>query len=363
MTAREGDSEGAARREPPARRATLKDVAERAGVDKSTASRVLRGVGPLTVREDTRARVFKAAEDLRYKPNQIAQSLRSSRTRSLGIVVPQVINPVYAQIIVGASNITRERDYMLLISQTGDIADTMIYDQLVNQNRVDGLLVATLRDEAAQLAALQALGVPFVMVNRQGGDSANYVMCDEIEGAYQATRHLIERGHRRIAHLAGEQNRFNAKMRLAGYRRALEEAGIPFDPALVAVSGYDQRGGERAMQQILGRVSPVPTAVFVVTLVAAAGAMATVHKAGLAIPQDISLLSFHNGSLADMLYPPLTTLEVPMERIAACATVGLIEILEGRRETIGKTIPAGAVIERQSVADLRTGRAKARSKA
>lgn len=354
MSARGDDGPAPPQRKAPTRRATLKDVAERAGVDKSTASRVLRSVGPLLVREETRARVFKAAEELSYRPNPIAQSLRSSRSRSLGIVVPQVINPVYAQIIVGASNMARERGYMLLIAQTGDSADTTLYDQLVHQNRVDGLLVASLRSEAEQIAVLQTLDVPFVLVNRQSGGAANYVMCDEVEGAYRATKHLIEQGHRRIAHLAGEPDRFNAMMRLEGYRRALDEAGIPFEPALVAVSGYDQRGGEQAMQQLLGAPGPLPTAVFVVTLIAAAGAMATLHKAGLEIPRDISLLSFHNGSLADMLYPPLTTLEVPMERIAECATEGLIEILEGRRETIEKTIPAGRVVERRSVACLVT---------
>ncbi len=334
------------------RRATLKDVAERAGVDKSTASRILRDVGSVSVRDDTRARVFRAAEELRYKPNQIAQSLRSSRSRSLGIVVPQVINPVYTQIVVGASNMARERGYMLLISQSGERGDTDIYDQLVNQNRVDGLLVATLRDEAGQLAALERLGVPFVLVNRRGDAQANSVMCDEVRGAYAATKYLIDHGHRRIAHLAGEQDRFNAKMRLEGYCRALADHGLAFDPALVAVSGYDQRGGERAMREILERADPLPTAVFVVTLVAAAGAMATLHQSGLEIPEDMSLLSFHDGPLADMLYPPLTTLAVPIERIAAIAAAGLIDILEGRRESIQETVPAGGVVERRSVASL-----------
>ena len=334
------------------RRATLKDVAHLAGVDKSTVSRLLRGVSQLTVREETRTRVLQAAETLRYRPNHIAQGLRSSRSRSLSVVVPQVINPVYAQIVVGASETARNLGYMLLISQTGDTIDDGFYDQLVNQNRVDGLLVATLGDEAAQLAVLTDLGVPFVLINRQGGQEVNYVMCDEVEGAYRATRYLIERGHRRIAHLAGEQSRFNAKMRLDGYRRALQESGISFDPALVAISGYDQRGGEHAMQQILAQCHPRPTAVFVVTLVAAAGAMATVHKAGLAIPDEVSFLSFHNGPMADMLYPPLTTLDVPMEHIAACATDGLIGILEGRRRSIETALPAGGVVERQSVATV-----------
>lgn len=352
MSGRKADSGPPEAHNGLGRRATLKDVAERAGVDKSTASRVLRGVGPLSVREETRLRVFQAAEQLHYQPNKIAQSLRTSRSRSLGIVVPQVINPVYTQIIVGASNCARERGYMLLISQTGDQIDSDVYEQLVQQNRVDGLLVATLRDEAAQMKTLAALGVPFVLVNRQGGADANYVMCDEVEGAYRATRSLIDRGHRRIAHLAGEQDRFNAKMRFQGYRKALEDAGLPFDPSLVEVSGYDQRGGELAMHRILDRTGPPPTAVFVVTLVAAAGAMASVHRAGLAIPQDISFLSFHNGSLADMLYPPLTTLEVPLEQMAAQATDALIEILEGQREAIQLTVPAGPLVERKSVVKL-----------
>lgn len=333
-------------------RPTLGDVARQAGVAKATASRILRNDATLNVRPETRERVMATAAELKYQPNPSARGLRTSQTFSIGIVVPQLINPVYPQIIIGADRAASERGYGLVIAQMKDLPDPVVYERMVDRNRVDGLLVATLQDEAKQLSILKTLSVPAVLVNRKAKGFANSVLCDEVAGAKQATRYLIDCGHRRIAHLAGNPRRFNAQLRLEGYKQALAEAGIEFDPALVAISDYDQLGGERAMQEILERAGPRPTAIFVVTLVAAAGALAVLHRARIDVPGEMSVLSFHDGSLAEMLYPSLTTLSVPLEAMGYEAGHGLIDIIEGKRRAVRTVFPPGEIVKRDSVAQM-----------
>ena len=350
MTARGGGTSKGTFKSTSNPRPKLGDVAKRAGVAKATASRILRNDMTLNVRPETRARVMTSAAELDYRPNPAARGLRTAQTFSIGIIVPQLINPVYPQMIIGADRAVTERGYGLIIAQVKDLPDPAVYERMVHNNRVDGLLVATLQDEAKYLSVLKTLDVPAVLVNRKARGFANSVLCDEVAGARRATAYLVAKGHRRIAHLAGDPKRFNAQLRLEGYRQALEEAGIGFDPDLVAVSDYDQTGGERAMREILDRPGPRPTAIFVVTLVAAAGALAALHRAGIDVPGEISVLSFHDGSLADMLYPPLTTLAVPLETMGYDAAHGLIDIIEGRRRTIKLALSPGDIIERDSVA-------------
>lgn len=330
-------------------RAKLGDVAAQAGVANATASRILSNDATLKVRPETRERVQAAAAELKYQPNPSARGLRTAQTLSIGIVVPQLINPVYPQMIIGADRAAKERGYSLIIAQMTDLMDPIVYETMANNLRIDGLLVATLQDEAKQLAVLKTLQIPAVLVNRKAKGFASSILCDEVAGAKRATQYLIDQGHRCIAHLAGDPRRFNAKLRLEGYRQALAESGIPYDPSLIAISDYDQRGGERAMQEILERPGPAPTAIFVVTLVAAAGALATLHRAKIDVPGEISVLSFHESSLAEMLFPPLTTLSVPLDEMGFVGAHGLIDIIEGKRKTFRQVLDAGEVIERDSV--------------
>lgn len=330
----------------------LKDVAVGAGVDASTVSRVLNNQATQRVSQETRERILAKARELGYQPNPLARGLRTSRTYTLGIAVPQLDNPVFAQILIGATEAAHARGYELLVTLVTDItAGPGVYERLAQTHRVDGLLVSTLEKDEALLKALARASVPFVVVNRQVRGVENSVAHDSFAAARQSTEYLLSIGHRRIAHLAGRLNGYNGTQRLAGYRAALEAAGIRPDPALVAEAGYTLEGGERAMRQILAAKNR-PTAVVAATVLSAAGALRVLHAEGIRVPEDISVMSIHDVQIAEMLYPPLTTLRLPLYEMGRVATDGLIDLLEGKVSKVACVLHPEKLVIRESTAPL-----------
>lgn len=323
-------------------RPKLTDVAKRAGVDISTASRVLRGEATQRIREETRNRILESARELAYAPNELARSLRTARTRTIGMVVPQLDNPVFSSAIKGVELSVRRLGYSLLISHREPGATDAVYQRLSHGNRVDGLLVASLDDDRLLREELEAARVPFVLMNRRLADAPYCVYLDSRAAAEIAIDHLVGLGHRRIAHLAGRPGGFNAGERLAGYRAALERHGIAFDPELVAVAGYTAEGGAAAMRSLL---AARPTAVLGATLVTAAGAMAVLHEERLQIPADVSVIGLHDAPVATMLYPQLTTVRMPTERMGELASDLLVALAERRQpEPVAALPPDGLVL-------------------
>lgn len=336
----------------------LKDVAVAAGVDTSTASRVLNNEAGHRVAAETRDRVMEAAESLGYRPNAIARALRTSRTRTLGIAVPQLDNPVFGQILIGATNAARERGYELLISLVENPdGDREIYDRLANANRVDGLLVATIQEESRQKRMLQRLAIPYVMLNRRLRGVPNFVAHDNFEAARAATEYLLSLGHRRIGHLAGRIGGYNGSQRLAGYQAALQAAGIKPDPALVSEAGYTLEGGARATEAML-RKRRQPTAILAATVMSASGALKALHAAGVRVPQDMSVMSIHDIPIAEMLQPPLTALRLPLQEMGAVATNGLVDLLESKTDRVARLLGPEGLVVRSSTAPptARSGR-------
>lgn len=328
-----------------ASRATLADVARVAGVDMSTASRVLRGDSAQRVRDDTRDRILKVAEELAYRPNSLARGLRTARTDTLGIVVPQLDNPVFASAIRGAELAAAELGYSLLISHREPGATATTIAKLSQTNRVDGLLVASLDDDEVLRTDLAAARVPYVLMNRVLPGAPLSVVLDSRAAARKAVEHLVGLGHRRIAHLAGRDQGFNAAQRLEGYRDGLAAAGIAFDPALVATAGYTAEGGASAMRALLPQK---PTAVLAATLVSAAGAMSVLHAEGWRIPQDISVVGLHDAPVASLLYPSLTTVMMPTEEMGRVAATLLVRSLAGEQPAPVAPLPPGALMPRAS---------------
>lgn len=326
-------------------RPTLADVARVAGVDMSTASRVLRGDSAQRVREETRDRILKVAEELAYRPNSLARGLRTQRTDTLGIVVPQLDNPVFAAAIKGAEMAAAELGYSLLISHREAGATATTLAKLSQTNRVDGLLVASLDDDEVLRSDLAAARVPFVLMNRILSGAPLSVVLDSRAAARRAVAHLAGLGHRRIAHLSGRAHGYNAGERLEGYREGLAAAGIAFDPALVATAGYTAEGGARAMRELLPMA---PTAVLAATLVSAAGAMGVLHEAGRRIPEDVSVAGLHDAPVASLLYPSLTTVAMPTEEMGRVAATLLVRSLAGERPDPVGPLPPGALIPRAS---------------
>lgn len=330
---------------------TLSDVAALAGVDVSTASRVLCGDKNQRVREETRERITAAAKTLQYQPNLSARGLRTARNYTLGIAVPQLDNPVYYQIILGAERGAAERGYSLVIAHVEEAAaDDASYSRIVQANRVDGLLVTTLDDNSAILRAVKQAKVPFILLNRKVKGVRNCFYFDSRAAAYMATRHLIELGHRRIAHLSGQVNPSTGIGRFAGYCDALEEAGIPFNPDLVAVSGYTVAGGAAAMKTILERDIARPTAVFPLTLAAATGAMMMLHSQRISVPQDMSLITVHDGPMAEVMFPQLSTVRMPIEKMGYEGAQALVDLIDGERTQIKRQFDPLQLILRASTA-------------
>jgi LacI family transcriptional regulator len=172
-----------------------------------------------------------------------------------------------------------------------------------------------------------------------------------------ATQHLIDLGHRRIAHLSGRVNPSTGLGRYAGYCDALEAAGIPYDPDLVAVSGYTVAGGAEAMKQILTRSKPLPTAVFPLTLAAATGAMMVLHAHRIAVPQDMSVVTVHDGPMAEVMYPQLTTVRLPVEQMGYDGVHALVDLIDGERKEAKQQFDPLELIVRASTAPVRAKRA------
>lgn len=337
--------------------ATLNDVAVLAGVDVSTVSRVLRGSKNQRIRESTKQRILDAAKALDYRPNLNARGLRTSRTYSLGITVPQLDNPVYYQIIIGAERASFELGYSLVISHIEEsVTDEASYERIAQTNRVDGLLVTTLDDNSVILRAVKRAGVPFILLNRLVKGVRNAIYFDSRKAAYMATRHLIQQGHRRIAHLSGQVNPSTGVGRFAGYCDALDEAGIHFDPNLVAVSGYTVLGGAEAMKVILARNPVRPTAVFPLTLTAATGAMMVLHANGISVPHDMSVVTVHDGPMAEVMYPQLTTVKLPVDQMGYEGASALVELIDGKRTQVKRCLNPIELIVRGSTAAPATAR-------
>lgn len=332
-------------------RTTLHDVAAEAGVDVSTASRVLSGDEKQRIGKGTRARILKVAKSLAYQPNIVARGLRTAKTFSLGIAVPQLDNPVFSQMIVGAERGARERGYSLLIAHIEEgPSDDATYERLASANRVDGLLITTLNDNSIVLRAAKKARVPFVLLNRTGRGISNSIYFDSNEAANIAVQHLISLGHTRIAHLSGQLNPSTGIGRFAGYCDALAAANISFDASLVAVSGYTIQGGADAMRSVLRQVKVRPTAVFPITLAAAVGAMLTLQQFDIRVPDDLSIVTVHDGPIAEVMYPPLTTVQMPVEKMGYDGAIGLIDLIEGRKAKINSMMRPLQLVLRGSTA-------------
>jgi LacI family transcriptional regulator len=329
------------------RPAILADVAREAGVDPSTASRVLRGMAA-RVAPETRERIEEAARRLAYHANATARALRLARTEAIGMVVPQLDNPVFSTTIGGAQRAAEEAGYALLIIHQEPGASTAdLARRLDASRRVDGWLIAAADEDSALRDALRTLSVPYVVLNRQMQGVPFCAALDNAAAARMAVDHLIGLGHRRIGHLAGRLQGYNGTGRLRGYRQALEAAGLAPHPELVVEAGYTVGGGAEGMRRLL----PMrPTAVFAATLIAAAGALRSLHEAGLHVPRDMSVIAMHDGAVAELVHPPLTTVRMPTSRMGQVATEALIALIEGRGAEELAILPPEELILRASTA-------------
>ncbi|TDC58451.1 LacI family transcriptional regulator [Actinomadura sp. KC345] len=311
---------------PRTRRVTLADVARRAGVDKAVVSRVVNDDPLLNIRPETRARVTAALKELDYRPNVAARSLRTARAGTIGLFIPDFANPVYAEIITGAETAAAERGCALMVgSSTAGGGGAQSYLDLLGQGRVDGLLLAggTIADE--EQATLADRGLPWLFVNRRGPEAGRHVILDDVLGARMAVDHLLDLGHRRIAHVGGPAGADTAHRRRDGYATALRRVGVEEDPRLVVQGSYGPEGGAQAARRLLDDPEP-PTALFVANVTSAIGVLSALRARGITVPGEMSVIAVHDLPLAEHLIPPLTTVRMPLRALGARATRLLLSV-------------------------------------
>ncbi|MFM8897048.1 MAG: LacI family DNA-binding transcriptional regulator [Actinomycetales bacterium] len=335
---------------------TLADVAREAGVDQSTVSRVLRDDHRTRATDATRDRIREAAERLGYVPNASARSLAVRRTSTIGLLIPNVSGVIYADIIKGAAEEADALGYVLVVadgSELGRANDAV--RKLVLEGRVDGLLLAsgTLTDQVTE-DLLGASG-NVVVLNRQIKGQVPQVIEDDELGMYLGTMELINAGHQRIACLAGPPDVDTSRRRLKGFHKAMLQAGLPVPQKFIVHRDFDEASGHAGMTHLLG-LPDRPTAVAATSLAVAVGAMAAIRDSGLAIPQDVSIVAFHDAPLANYLSPALTTIAMPLQELGRQAMQMLHRQLIGEPGPAAVTVsdPGPIVIRRASVAAPRT---------
>jgi LacI family transcriptional regulator len=303
-----------------------------------TVSRVINGAEG--VREDTRRKVQEAIEQLDYVPNRLARGLTSSRSGTLGLVVPDVVNPFFTLVLRGAEAAARRAGYRLLVcdSENDPRREHEYIEDLVSY-RVDGLLVAPASERSrAGLVPLLRRGFPFVLIDRSISElDCDSVCSDNVSGARRLTEHLIRIGHRRIAHLVGSDDNSTGRDRLSGYREALQAAGIEYSPSLLFHTTVDRIGGYRAVQSMLS-LRPLPTAIFAVNNMTAVGAMQALRERGLSVPANIGLVCFDDVEHLAVLSPFLTVMDQPAETFGSLAAQLLAERIGGKASVNGRRI-------------------------
>ncbi|MBE3576294.1 MAG: LacI family DNA-binding transcriptional regulator [Limnochordales bacterium] len=328
--------------------ATLRDVARKAGVSISTVSHVFNGYDDIPA--ETRKRVWDAARELDYHPNASARSLVSRRSNLLGLVVPGragMRHPFLYAVICGVAEAIAGTRFGLTLSVAED--DQRSLREQVNrwkEQRLEGLIAMGFAEDHPVAQAILESGIPAMLVDTiLESPRVSWVKSNDTEGAAQAVRHLLSLGHRRIAYIHGLGGQI-CQERLDGYRLALSEAGIPFDPQLVEVADFTKSGGYRAMNRILSRANP--TAVFAASDLMAFGAMECLRDRGLRLPEDMAIVGFDDIDAASHVTPALTTVRQFGDRMGKEAAETLVAFLEGRIEKPHPSLVGTELVIRRS---------------
>jgi len=341
------------------RKISLVDVAERAGVSRSTVSRVVNK--DEYVSESTRQVVLKAIKELGYVPNVAARSLRTQRTQVIAVVMPDPLSHIfstdnphyYSALIQTISEVAQARDYaMLLWVGPLDGEREQYYDNILKKRIMDGLIIAaSVDDEDFFVDELLSLQMPFVVIGRPmtmtHADQVSYISIDNVKAAEQGVDFLVSQGYRRIAKIAGNWNNADSKERVDGYKNALHRHGLPVDPDLIKVDTFSRQAGYRQMHALLAENHDID-AVFAGSDIIALGALDALGELGLRVPDDIALLGFDDMPEAANVEPPLTTIRQSITGKAEQATQLLLDLIEGRVEAPKHILLPVELIQRAS---------------
>jgi len=330
---------------------TIHDIARHAGVSVSTVSRVLNKRPD--VRTETQEKVTRAIKELGYSPNIVARGLVLRKSNVIGFIVPDIMNPSFPELARGVVNRAKEYGYSVMFFDTNH--DSRVEKEairLLQSKQVDGIILSFDEANKDELEKLILERFPVVQIYRKSSRSAiSTIAIDNLASGYTATRYLMDRGHRRIGHITTGMNSQSGHERLDGYRKALEEGGIAYDPELVAVGDNSADAGEVCMNRLLG-LENRPTAVFASHDLMAAGAYGAVYSAGLSIPGDISVVGHDNIQISRLLHPRLTTLDTNKNRLGEAGVDLLMEEIRMAVPLNLERVFSTELVERGSVRSL-----------
>jgi LacI family transcriptional regulator len=336
---------------PQKNKITMQQIAARAKVSVGTVSHVINNTAG--VRESVRRRVQETIRELGYRPSLLARSLRTNRTTIIGMIIPDILNPFFPQVVRGVEDVAYQNSYQLMLCNTdNDAKKEYTYAEQLRAYRMAGVVVIpSAHSHLATFASeLNPREGPLICLDRRiknwKGDS---VTVDNASGAYEAARLLFNAGHRRIATITGPLHLANGMERLRGFRRALRELGAPLRTGYVRESNFDRAGGyEQALSLLQKRDRP--TAIFAANDLVALGILSAIKELGLSCPDDISIVGFDDLEMTAFTNPPLTTVSQPGYEMGALGASLLLERLTGKTTSPQNIVLKTKISMRGSVA-------------
>ena len=337
--------------------ARLQDVARVAQVSISTVSRVINE--PELVNQETRRRVQKAIDQLGYLPSRVAQRLRGEGgdAKLIGLVLPDIQNPFFADLARGVEDVAQRHGYLVFLGNSDeDAAKEKRYLDVMRAESVDGIIVPPCSETDEAVADLVRRQLPVVCVDRRLlRGKVDTVLVDNVRGAHEAMEHLIGLGHRRIGFIEGLPQLSTSRERLQGYRQALEEHGIPFDPTLVR-QGDSRHGSGRDLTRELLELPDRPSALLIGNNLMTLGALEMIHQKGLRIPEEVAILGYDDMPWALALNPPLTAVRQPGDEVGRRAMELLLQrIREPQRSASLVMMQPELVVRKSCGAGMRKG--------
>ncbi|MDD8017210.1 MAG: LacI family DNA-binding transcriptional regulator [Bacteroidota bacterium] len=331
--------------------AKLKDIALKTGFSQSTVSRVLhKGSQKVSISEETIRIIKKTAEELGYRPNILARSLRTEQTHEIGILVPDISNPFFSTIVKNLASELRKFGYGTVVYDTDE--NTSLEEESLRHlldKRVDGLIVAAVGQEAKHLKEIVHKGIPLITMDRCFNDfDVDGVSVDNVQGSIMAVQHLLNEGHQRIAFIQGLPGTYANEERKKGYAKALELAGIPIDPQLIGGNDFRASNGYIETKHLLTIKNP-PTAIFSASDLITLGVLEALREEKKIIPQEISLVTFDDPYFTKYLSPALTAVAQPIERMVEIAVNLLFRRMKNPQEQIRRVLLEPTLVVRNSV--------------
>jgi len=320
----------------PKKQVTISDIALRANVSKSTVSRVINGT--TRVNKEKQEAVLAAMEEMNFQPNVFAQGLASGSSKTIGVVTQNIGSPIYDSISQGVLQGLVQSAYSPIFADgqwESDVGHAAVETLL--GRKVDGLIVLGSVLPREELDRVNSI-LPAVVVGREiEGWENQCLFIDNEQAGYDATRHLLELGHRQIAHITGIRNHQDSVRRMEGYRRALTEAGIAIDEELICEGHFDGNSGVMAIQNLLNK-SKSFSAIFASNDMMAFGARLALHRRGLRVPEDISIIGFDDQAESAYVTPPLTTVRQPAQEMGRAAAAALVKLISGSEYDMPKLL-------------------------